>query len=53
MDASEAMVEHCRTVIGNRVTLATFQEYNTEIQFDEIWACASLLHLKPRNLMLY
>ena len=50
MDASEAMVEHCRTVIGNRVTLATFQEYKTEIKFDGIWACASLLHLKPEEL---
>ncbi len=50
MDASEAMVEHCRTIIGDRVTLATFQEYTTDIKFDGIWACASLLHLKPEEL---
>ena len=50
MDASEAMVSHCRTITGNRVTLATFQEYTTEIRFDGIWACASLLHLGPDEL---
>jgi cyclopropane fatty-acyl-phospholipid synthase-like methyltransferase len=50
MDASEAMVEHCRTIIGDRVTLSTFQEYKTEIKFDGIWACSSLLHLKPEEL---
>ena len=50
MDASQSMVEHCRTIIGDRVTLATFQEYKTEIKFDGIWACASLLHLEPDEL---
>ena len=50
MDASQAMVEHCRIIIGDRVTLATFQEYTTEIKFDGIWACASLLHLEPEEL---
>jgi SAM-dependent methyltransferase len=50
MDASQAMVEHCRNIIGDRVTLATFQDYETEMKFDGIWACASLLHLKPEEL---
>jgi len=50
MDASEAMVEHCRTIIDDRVTLASFQEYTTELKFDGIWACASLLHLEPEEL---
>jgi len=50
MDASQSMVEHCRTILGERVTLSTFQEYETEIKFDGIWACASLLHLKPEEL---
>jgi 2-polyprenyl-3-methyl-5-hydroxy-6-metoxy-1,4-benzoquinol methylase len=50
MDASESMVEHCRTIIGDRCRLATFQEYHTEVKFDGIWACASLLHLKPEEL---
>ena len=50
MDASESMVEHCRTIIGDRCRLATLQEYHTEVKFDGIWACASLLHLKPEEL---
>ena len=50
MDASQAMVSHCRTIIGDRVTLASFQQYTTEIKFDGIWACASLLHLEPSEL---
>lgn len=50
MDASEPMVEHCRTIIGDRCRLSTFQEYHTDIKFNGIWACASLLHLKPEEL---
>lgn len=50
MDASEAMVSHCRTIIGHRVQLSTFQDYTTNIKFDGIWACASLLHLEPAEL---
>jgi SAM-dependent methyltransferase len=50
MDASEPMVEHCRTIIGDRCELASFQEYHTDIKFDGIWACASFLHLKPEEL---
>jgi len=50
MDASQAMVEHCSTIIGDRCRLATFQDYTTDIKFDGIWACASLLHLEPEEL---
>lgn len=50
MDASESMVEHCRSIIGDNVKHAAFQEYTTEIKFDGIWACASLLHLTPEEL---
>ena len=50
IDASQAMVDHCRTITGGRVTLAAFQDYETEIKFDGIWACASLLHLEPHEL---
>jgi len=50
MDASEAMVSHCREIIGDKCTLSTFQEYNTDLHFDGIWACASMLHLKPHEL---
>ncbi len=50
MDASEAMVEHCRSVIGDRCVLATFRDYRTYMRFHGIWACASLLHLEPSEL---
>lgn len=50
MDASEAMVNHCREIIGNKCVLSTFQDYTTQIKFDAIWACASLLHLQPQEL---
>ena len=47
LDASAAMVEHCRSIIGDRCVLSTFREYNPGIKFDGIWACASFLHLEP------
>jgi SAM-dependent methyltransferase len=50
MDASEAMVNHCREIIGDKCALATFQEYKTYLHFDGIWACASLLHLQPHEI---
>ncbi len=50
IDATETFVEHCRSIIGENVKLTTFQEYKTEIKFDGIWACASLLHLTPEEL---
>jgi SAM-dependent methyltransferase len=50
IDASEKFVEHCRLIIGGNVKLAAFQDYTTDIKFDGIWACASLLHLTPEEL---
>lgn len=47
-DASERMVGHCRTFLGSRVSLATFADYEPDMAFDGIWACASLLHV-PRS----
>jgi 2-polyprenyl-3-methyl-5-hydroxy-6-metoxy-1,4-benzoquinol methylase len=50
MDASEAMVGSCREIIGDKCALSTFQDYHTQHKFDGIWACASLLHLKPHEI---
>lgn len=50
IDSSETFVEHCRSIIGGNVKLAAFQDYTTDIKFDGIWACASLLHLTPEEL---
>jgi len=46
--AIDGSLELCRLAseyIGQKVTCATFQEYDPEGKFDGIWACASLLHL--------
>ena len=45
MDGSEEMVKYCKQFLGDRVKLATFQEYETDMMFDGIWASASLLHV--------
>lgn len=49
-DGSPAMVEHCKPFMGDRVSQATFEEYQTECTFQGIWACASLLHVKREVL---
>lgn len=50
IDASEVLVEHCRSIIGDKVVLSTFEDYTTDIRFAGIWACASLLHVRPEEL---
>ncbi len=47
-DGSEKMVAHCRKFMGDRVVQADFSQYESDIQFNGIWACASLLHV-PRS----
>lgn len=47
MDGSKEMVAHTQKYIGEKVQLATFESYETNIKFDGIWALASLLHV-PR-----
>jgi trans-aconitate methyltransferase len=50
MDGSEAMVKHAKEKLGDRVNWSTFEDYKTNVLFDGIWACASLLHV-PRQEM--
>lgn len=49
-DGSGAMVEHCKTFMGERVSLSSFEEFQTDKTFHGIWACASLLHVE-RSLL--
>jgi 2-polyprenyl-3-methyl-5-hydroxy-6-metoxy-1,4-benzoquinol methylase len=49
-DASIAMVEHCKNFLGDRVSLETFEAYQTYLRFDGIWACSSLLHVRKEEL---
>jgi SAM-dependent methyltransferase len=50
IDASEVFVEHCKSIIDAKIELSTFQDYTTDTKFDGIWACATLLHVRPEEL---
>lgn len=50
MDASEKLVEYCETFLGERVECATFENYDSNVRFDGIWACASLIHADKKDL---
>jgi 2-polyprenyl-3-methyl-5-hydroxy-6-metoxy-1,4-benzoquinol methylase len=43
-DASEALVDFSREFLSD-VHLATFESFESDEQYDGIWACASLLHV--------
>ncbi|QSX07824.1 class I SAM-dependent methyltransferase [Alkalibacter rhizosphaerae] len=49
-DASDVLVDHCQEFLGERVICATFEEYQTDLSFDGIWACSSLLHVQRKDL---
>jgi len=50
IDGSIELVEHCRKLLEGRVIHTTFEDFESEKKFDGIWACASLLHIKPMDL---
>lgn len=50
LDGSIEMVNHCSKLLGERVTHSSFENFNTNLEFDGIWACASLLHVKNEDL---
>lgn len=50
-DASIEMVRIATGLSGIGVVHATFDEYDTVIKYDGVWACASLLHV-PRKDMI-
>jgi SAM-dependent methyltransferase len=47
-DASEEMVKYSRSLTDVDVKLDTFMSFDSETDYDGIWACASLLHV-PRT----
>ncbi|MBF7095705.1 class I SAM-dependent methyltransferase [Alkalibacter mobilis] len=47
-DGSIAMVEHCKIFLHDRVQVASFNDYTSNMEFDGLWACSSLLHV-PRS----
>jgi SAM-dependent methyltransferase len=50
IDASAELAKAASDYIGQHVTVCTFDEIDTSLQFDGIWACASLLHVEASAL---
>ena len=50
VDGSEKMCEATTTLTGIHAICSSFQDYNPKEKFDGIWACASLLHLRPDEI---
>lgn len=49
-DASEELAALASNLIHKTVQVDLFQSYKNEIEFDAIWACASLLHVPHPEL---
>ena len=50
LDGSKELCKRAEELIGQPVLCFMFQDFKAETQFDGIWACASLLHLKKDEL---
>lgn len=50
VDAAIEMVRYCQAFLGDRVVHATFDSFQSSIQYDGIWACASLIHAERERL---
>ena len=49
-DASEEMCKRAAKVLGKEVLQCRFEDMAFQEQFDGIWACASLVHVKTEDL---
>lgn len=50
IDNSETFVVHAKNVLTNKVILLDVRDISFDEEFDGIWACASLLHLRYHEL---
>ena len=50
VDGSEKMCEATTSLTGMPAICSSFQDYEPATEFNGIWACASLLHLKPEEI---
>ena len=50
IDASKEMVRLASIKTGLEVKHMTFEQFSPDLQYDGIWACASLLHVEPKAL---
>lgn len=51
IDSSEKMVRSTKLFADVESLHTTFESYRTDLKFDGIWACASLLHVKKEDLV--
>lgn len=52
VDGSVKMCEATTALTGIPAICSSFQDYEPETEFNGIWACASLLHLKPEEIKI-
>lgn len=45
MDGSEKLVNYCNEILKVPAVQRTYEAFKTDLKFDGIWACASLLHV--------
>ncbi len=50
IDAAPEFAGRASDLIEQTVEVTTFEQFKSEIQFNGIWACASLLHVPPDSL---
>lgn len=50
-DGSKALVEYAKNVLGINVEQSTYEDYETALNFDGIWASASLLHVPEEDMV--
>lgn len=50
VDGSEKLCNIASSYIGQEVIFTTFQNFKSDIKFNGIWACASILHLPYKDL---
>ncbi len=51
IDGSEALVDYAKNVLGVNVEASTYEDYETSLTFDGIWASASLLHVPEDDMV--
>lgn len=51
IDGSKALVEYAKNILGINVEQSTYEDYETSLNFDGIWASASLLHVPEEDMV--
>ncbi|MGV8146407.1 MAG: class I SAM-dependent methyltransferase [Alkaliphilus sp.] len=49
-DGSDEMAKVSSSLTGAKVIKSTFEEFETDREFDGLWACSSLLHVRKKSM---